>query len=336
MLDLLLRYLDRKEVLAAGGGDLAKGIVDVRLVLDLMSRNQASMAAECVLPMGADSREKGYALPAWVGGAYDAAGVKWTVHRAAPSSDVPSVTSLTLLNRLADGRPLGLLESALMTGVRTAAVSALAIKTLTSARPRIAALLGAGAQAAHHLYMLCRLFPDLERIHVWNRSVVARDAMLATLAAAPPSVVTINDLREAVSDADVVLTCTSSPEPLLSRWAVRRERLIVQVGYHEVDFDAIAASDVVVVDLWGDFCHTSAKSLFQMFRAGRFRAEEVAADLVDIIVRGWRPPHGASVYFSSFGLNVFDIAIAARVLSDAQRMGRGVLLPMLGQEDRIQ
>ena len=104
--------------------------------------------------------------------------------------------------------------------------------------------------------------------------------------------------------------------------------MIVQVGYHEVSFAAIKASSQVVVDAWGDFAERSAKSLFQMYRAGEFAAQDVAATLETLVIDGWRPAADDSVYFSSFGLNVFDIALAARVLAAAEQQQLGTLHPL--------
>lgn len=324
---LALRYLSRDDALAAGAGDWRLALADVRAATALLGQGEAGMVAECVLPMGDDPREKAYGLPAFVGGEYDAAGLKWAVHRAAPRDDLPSITSATFVNRLSDGRPVGLVESALLTRMRTAAVSAIAVETLLAAPPRTAAILGAGAQARAHLEMLQALFPSLEAIRLWNRGHERLGAMLTGPAASQGRVSARENLDAAIEDADVVFCCTSSPRPLLDAAAVRPGRLIVQVGYHEVAFDAIAASDFVAVDLWGEFAEKSAKSLFQMYRAGRFAPAQVAADLSGLVAGGTRPPPGASVYFSSFGLNLFDIALAARVLRRAEAGGIGTVLP---------
>jgi ornithine cyclodeaminase len=325
-----LRYLSREDAFAAGAGDWRAALADVRAAVALFAQDKAGMVAECVLPMGADPREKAYGLPAFVAGDYDAAGLKWTVHRATLQRDLPSIVSATFINRLRDGRPVGVVESAFLTRMRTAAVSALAIQTLLARPPETAALLGAGAQAATHLDMLHALFPSVRRVQVWNRDPARRDAMLAGVSRRTGAVLSAADrLDLALDGAEAVLCCTSSREPLLDASAVRPGRLIVQVGYHEVAFDAIEATDYVAVDLWGDFAITSAKSLFQMYRAGQFTPDRVAANLVGLVVEGRRPPAGASTYFSSFGLNLFDIAIAARLLKCAEKAGIGTVLPFI-------
>ncbi|WAP69967.1 hypothetical protein [Jiella pelagia] len=325
-----IRYLSRADVLAAGGADFRLAVEDIREATRLLRSGEASMVAESVLPVGGDARENAYGLPASLGGSFDAAGLKWAMHRAAPVGDLPSITSATFVNRLSDGRPLGLVESALLTRMRTAAVTAIAMGMLPKGSIRQVAVLGAGAQARAHVEMIRALFPDVVEIRLWNRSRPSRDALLSELFDAEgPALLAAATIEGAIEPADVVLCCTTSPEPLLGLDGVRSGRLIVQIGYHEVSFAAIDAFDHVVVDLWGDFAERSAKSLFQMYRAGRFEPGRVSADLSHLVVDGWRPPERCSIYFSSFGLNLFDIGLAARVLKHAEAEGIGALLPFV-------
>jgi len=327
---LSLRYLSRSDALRAGAGDWRKAVRDVRAATALLRLGEARLVPESALPMGGDPRERAYALPASLGGDYDAAGLKWAVHRSAARGDMPSIASTTLVNRLSDGRPVGVVESALLTRMRTAAVTAVAIETLMAGPPSHATILGAGAQARAHLDMLSELFPSLESITVWNRTPAHRYAMIADIRPEVRARISAADtLEDALDQSQLVISCTTATQPLLGAWAVQPDRLIVQVGYHEMAFEAIDASRVVAVDLWGDFAATSAKSLFQMHRAGRFEPGRVAADLPALVVDKWRPPSGASLYFSSFGLNIFDIALAARVLKQAEAENIGVVLPLL-------
>jgi ornithine cyclodeaminase len=325
-----IRHLSRADAVAAGALDWAAAIEDVHATIRLLREGEAGMVAESVMPLGADPRNKAYGLPAFVGGIYDAAGLKWTVHRAEPTGDLPSISSTTVINRLVDGEPAGSVESALLTRMRTAAVSAAAIKALKPAGIRSAALLGAGAHAQTHLGMLLDLFPGLGAIHLWNRTRANLDLMVdQARPGSTTSLVAHGDLADALQDADVVICCTSAPEPFLDASVVRPGRLIMQVGFHEVMFETIAATDIVTVDLWGDFAEKSAKSLFQMYRAGQFSPQAVAADLPTLLIDDWRPPEHASLYFSSFGLNVFDIAFAARVLRKAGELNIGTVLPSI-------
>lgn len=325
-----IRHLSRADAIAAGALDWNAAMTDVVKTIRLLRDGTAGMVAESVMPLGSDPRNKAYGLPAFVGGNYNAAGLKWTVHRAAPIGNLPSINSTTFVNSLSDGTPVGSVESALLTRMRTAAVSAAAIRALKPAGIRSVALLGAGAQAQTHLDMLLALFPGLETVHLWNRTPERLDVLMEQAAAGGTTTLARHDsLQGALDDADAVLCCTSAPEPFLGASAVKPGRLILQIGFHEVMFETIAATDVVTVDLWGEFAEKSAKSLFQMYRAGRFGSHQVAADLPSLLVDGWSPPEGASLYFSSFGLNVFDIAFAARILARAGELGIGTSMPAI-------
>ncbi|ADU72328.1 MAG: ornithine cyclodeaminase [Pantoea sp.] len=305
-----MRVLDEATVTLLGGDDPALALADVRDVVMLMRAGETQMPAEnhidLVTPLG-----KAYALPARVGGHFNAAGVKWTAHRPVRPDALPAALAVTLINDAASGVPRGLVASGALTAARTAAVTALALHYAAPRPVERVLLLGAGFHARAHLRMLLQLFPALKQIGVWNRT----PQHTAGFSGITPEA----DLDAALAKPyDTVITCTSAEQPIVDEHAIRPGRLIVQVGYHEVSFAAIRATHQVVVDAWGDFAQRSAKSLFQMFRAGEFAESDVAADLTTLLLDGWRPGADDSVFFSSFGLNVFDIALAARVLAAAE------------------
>jgi ornithine cyclodeaminase len=314
---------------AAGGLDIPAAMADLRMALALWRDGMAEMPAENSVTLGEASLARAYALPARLGGNVQWAGVKWTAHRPALGDGAPAVVSVTMVNDAMTGLPIGIVESALLTATRTAAVSALVLQHAASASLRRVTVLGAGVQAATHLRMLAALFPDLHAVTLWNRTP-SRARALAACQEYPWPVSVSEGLAEALADADAVITCTAASVPILDESVMRPGRIVLQVGYHEVSFDAIDRADVVLVDLWGEFRLTSAKSLFQMHRAGRFAQTRVAADLAALVLDGWHPPAQACVYFSSFGLNVFDVALAGRVLRDAAAMKRGTALTLAG------
>lgn len=310
-----LPVLDRAAVIAAGGADFAAALADVREGFALLRAGEAEMPAETSVALGTPtSSGRAYALPASIGGRFQAAGVKWTAHRPLLGDGLPVIASHTIIHDRQTGLPLGIVESALLTAMRTAAVSALALDALTPVPLRSVAVLGAGFQARTHLEMLAALHPGLERVLLWNRTGAKAEAL--ALRDWPFPVKVARNPAEAAS-CDAILTCTNAQEPILDADMLAPGRLVVQIGYHEVSFEAIDRADHVVVDLWGEFRLTSAKSLFQMHRAGRFPEERVAANLGSALAGEFSPAPGSLVYMSSFGLNIFDIALAARVIADA-------------------
>lgn len=331
-----IRWLGRADVMAAGGADIEAALADVRTGFGLLAAGRAVMPAEIGVGLGPlalpTPGARAYALPARVDGERPVFGLKWTAHRPPGDDGAPSILSTTTVGDALTGRPIGIVESAGLTVMRTAAVTALALERLAPRPLRRIAVLGAGQQAAGHLGMLAvlapRLAPDLVEIRLWNRTP-AHGRALAERFAAVPSLRVVADVDAALDRADAVLACTAALEPVLPADAVAPGRLVAQIGHHEAPFEAIDRATRVYVDLWGPFAETSGKSLFRMYRAGRFSPDRVTADLSAVLAGAPRPGPDEAVYVSSFGLNVFDVALAARVLARAEALGIGTLLPLL-------
>ena len=137
------RYLNQRDVMALGGTQAQAALDDVRDVVTLMRQQQTQMPAETHVSL-AGARGKAYALPACVGGRFNAAGVKWTAHRPDAHDGLPQAMAMTLINRADNGLPLGLVESAALTAARTAAVSALALRHAAPRPVQRVLLLGTG------------------------------------------------------------------------------------------------------------------------------------------------------------------------------------------------
>ncbi|NUW57992.1 ornithine cyclodeaminase family protein [Cronobacter muytjensii] len=321
-----MRFLSGQQVASLGGLDPQAALRDVTDTVTLMASGDAVMPAETHVPLDT-APGKVYALPARVGGRFNATGVKWAAHRPQPQDGLPMALTVTLINRADSGLPVGLVESGGLTAVRTAAVSALALRHAAPREIRRVLLLGAGVQARAHLAMLSAHFPSLEALGLWNRTPERLDALTAAPLPFPFTRYRHPDDAQA-QPWDAVITCTGAQQPFLGPAWFTPGRLVMQIGYHEVSFAAIKRATQVVVDAWGEFRHTSAKSLFQMYRAGEFPDDGWAADLPALVSGRWRPAADDCVYFSSFGLNVFDIALAARVLQAAERDDVGTSLAL--------
>jgi len=107
------------------------------------------------------------------------------------------------------GTPLAIMDGRLITEMRTAAVSAAATKLLASPDAKILAILGSGVQARSHVEALS-LVRRFEEIRVWSPTLehAKRFAQEIDATAMPAA-------EEAVRDADVIVTVTSSKTPVL-------------------------------------------------------------------------------------------------------------------------
>jgi ornithine cyclodeaminase len=223
----------------------------------------------------------------------------------------------TFLNVLfgVDGTLLATLDGDAVTGLRTAAASALAIRHLAAAGATDAALIGTGHQGWPHLEMLRRVLPGLREIRVWGRTLAAADA-LAQRASDPDRIVIATDACAAVDGADVVVTVTSSTTPLFPAGAVADRALICAVGATKADRaelepDLVARCAAVVCDdVTGS--RVECGDLIRAAAAGRFDWDE-AIELKDVAA-GTRavPRDGAApVLFETQGVALQDVALCA-------------------------
>jgi len=345
-----IRYLGRRDVVQCGVWDFKAAIKDVETSLNLQRLGHTVMPAELPLrwpnPAAAgwetdeQVAEAGatevasdfgvFALPAFVGGAHPAAGLKWTAHRPTGiRTDLPHVMGLIVLNDGVSLCPTAVVESGLIGAARTAAVSALAMDRLGWNDPSRVAVYGAGFLAEAHLRMLSQLFPGMEEVLLVNRTRERAERLKDKLAGIFPWEVTIVDFsHRAFEVSDVVITCTSSESPYVKKGWVHEGLLAIHIGLFEFSFEAIDTFDRIVVDKWGEFKNTSMKSLFRMYRKGRVSERDIHAELDEIVAAGQIDMTGHSVFFNSFGLSIFDIALAARIVRTAHHKGLGLELPL--------
>src|ERR687897_2803614 len=104
-----------------------------------------------------------------------------------------------------------LMNASAITAIRTAAVSAVATRLLARDDARLLGILGAGVQARSHLEAM-PLVRNFDSVRIYGRTAEHARA-LADEAGAQA----VGSAEEAVRDADVVVTATSSAEPVLAR-----------------------------------------------------------------------------------------------------------------------
>src|ERR1700744_3581598 len=121
------------------------------------------------------------------------------------------------------GEPLVAMDGRLITEMRTAAVSAVAVDQLAVPQAKVLAILGSGVQARSHMRALAGVRPFSE-VRVWSRS----QEHAQTFANDRGSQGTTE--QDAVSGADVVLALTSSPEPILKGKWLSPHAMVCAIG----------------------------------------------------------------------------------------------------------
>ncbi|XP_063964689.1 ketimine reductase mu-crystallin-like isoform X2 [Lytechinus pictus] len=127
--------------------------------------------------------------------------------------NLPTHAGAIILLAAQTGAPIAVMDAEHITGMRTAAASAVATKYLAKDDWQTVALIGAGAQGESHLHALKHMNPSIE-VRVWTRSSEKCQAFAQKF-----NIKSCETAQEAVTGADVVCTCTSSETPVLeSSW----------------------------------------------------------------------------------------------------------------------
>ncbi len=227
----------------------------------------------------------------------------------------PTLYATYILLEHATGRPLALLEGAVLTGFRTGAASALAARHLARTDARQAVCFGSGVQAAFQLDALHVVRP-LRRV-----TVVARDGGRARAFAARMErrlgipVTVAADPRRAVAEADLVVCATTATAPVVFGADLRPGTHLDLVGAfrptdREADTEAVRRARVVVDTYAGALA--GAGDILIPMKEGAIDRAHVAAELGEVVT-GARPGRTADdeiTLFKSVGWALEDLATA--------------------------
>lgn len=242
-----------------------------------------------------------------------------------PARGLPAIQGAIVLCDAADGRPLAILDSMEITILRTGAATAVAARSLARKDSRVATICGCGNQGRVQLRALSRVLPlasafafdlDPERSRAFARELSAELGIAVSPA---------RDLRRAVCESDVCVTCTPARAPILHRDVLRPGTFLAAVGADSPDKQEldprILAEATVVVDVL-EQC-AAIGELHHALAQGATERNRVHAELGEIVAgkkpgRRWEEE---LVVFDSTGTALQDVAAAAAVYEKAVRSG---------------
>lgn len=221
---------------------------------------------------------------------------------------LPTHMAVIELLRRATGEPLAVMDGRLITEMRTAAVSAVALSELIPANARTLGILGSGVQARSHLQAFRHVAPALTDIRIWSRTQSNAEHLASEAGARATSI-------EDAAAADVVLTVTSSTLPLLKGKWLRPHALVIAVGatgatVRELD-DEVAQSSYIVAE-----CKAAAeRESGDIILSGA----KVDAEIGAIASGNVAAPKQRRVLFKSVGMAIEDLAAARIVWANKTR-----------------
>lgn len=231
------------------------------------------------------------------------------------------------------GEVAALIQADYLGQMRTGAASGVATKKLARPDAATVGLFGTGKQARTQLLAVCRV-RKVSRVHVYGRDEGRRRQFATEMSReCDTEVVPIATPEEAAKGLDVVITATTSREPvLLGAWVADGAHLNV-VGSNflsksEIDVEVLRRATLVSVDS-KEQAKLEAGDFVAALKEGVLHWQDVS-ELSHILIGrspGRESPQDVTVY-KSLGLGVEDIAVAAKVVEQARQNGVGRELPV--------
>ncbi|MFD1514060.1 ornithine cyclodeaminase family protein [Halomarina rubra] len=266
----------------------------------------------------------GLAMPAYIHGDPYFSTKLASVFPGNDERGLPSLHAQLVLGDAGTGEPLAFLNATRLTNARTGCIGGLAARELATDPVRVG-VVGAGAQARWQTRAIAALC-DVASVSVYSPSDSKHDCA-AALREDGLDATAVASAEEAVEDATVVVTATTSSTPVFPAEALSPGTLVVAVGaytaemqelepavfdraarvFADVPEEVAAIGDVAATDLGVDDL-VPMGSLFDG-SSGRESAEEVL--VVD-----------------SVGSAVFDVAAASVLYDAAHEAGLGTELSL--------
>lgn len=229
----------------------------------------------------------------------------------------------------ADRGLLAIIEAGLLGQIRTGAASGLATRLLARSDARRLGLIGAGRQARTQLLAIAHVRP-LGSVAVFARDRSRLEAFCARLGEKTGLPVRpAASAQAAVEGADIVVTATKSPTPVVAAAWLEAGMHVNTIGANaakqqELETEAFADDALVVVDDL-DQAREEAGELIALERQGRldWRRVHPLAEIVATRPAATSKDSHRLTIFKSLGVAIEDLAVASLVYDRAIAAGVG-------------
>ncbi|KAF4085296.1 hypothetical protein AMELA_G00115610 [Ameiurus melas] len=223
------------------------------------------------------------------------------------NSSLPSLKATVLLFNPEYGTITAIMDGTDITLKRTAAVSAISAKLLMPAQSDVLCIIGCGDQAVSHYEIFTQLF-SFKEVRVCSRRLETAERFAAGV---PGPVKVFSSAKEAVHGADIIITLTTSSEPVLFGEWVKPGAHVAAVGACRPDWREL--DDVLIRDavIYVDSRDGAALESGDIILSGA----EVFAELGEVL-NGTRPAfRNKTTVFKSLGMGIQD-AVSAKLVFD--------------------
>ena len=308
------------------------------------------------MPKNADDR-RFMAMPAYLGGKYQMAGMKWYGSNCEnKASGLPRSILMMMLNDKDTGAPLALMSANLVSCYRTGAIPGVGAKYLARKDSETVTIIGPGVMGRTPLLAFLSVCPKITTVKVKGRGLRSLHAFEKFVKKECPQiqqVIVCDSMEEAVKDSDIICVTSTAPVkeidfPYIAEDWVKKGALICLPSAARFDDDFLINRCKKVVDnyklyeAWAEEFPYPSYEMVQIIGSkftdylheGRIQREDIV-DIADIINKKHpgRESDDEIIVYSVGGMPVEDIAWGGTVYRNALKEGIGVELPLWDQPD---
>lgn len=308
------------------------------------------------MPKNADDR-RFMAMPAYLGGKYQMAGMKWYGSNCEnKASGLPRSILMMMLNDKDTGAPLALMSANLVSCYRTGAIPGVGAKYLARKDSETVTIIGPGVMGRTCLLAFLSVCPKITTVKVkgrGQRSLHAFEEFVKKECPQIQQVIVCDSMEEAVKDSDIICVTSTAPVkeidfPYIAEDWVKKGALICLPSAARFDDDFLINRCKKVVDnyklyeAWAEEFPYPSYEMVQIIGSkftdylheGRIQREDIV-DIADIINKQHpgRESDDEIIVYSVGGMPVEDIAWGGTVYRNALKEGIGVELPLWDQPD---
>ena len=308
------------------------------------------------MPKNADDR-RFMAMPAYLGGKYQMAGMKWYGSNCEnKASGLPRSILMMMLNDKDTGAPLALMSANLVSCYRTGAIPGVGAKYLARKDSETVTIIGPGVMGRTCLLAFLSVCPKITTVKVkgrGQRSLHAFEEFVKKECPQIQQVIVCDSMEEAVKDSDIICVTSTAPVkeidfPYIAEDWVKKGALICLPSAARFDDDFLINRCKKVVDnyklyeAWAEEFPYPSYEMVQIIGSkftdylheGRIQREDIV-DIADIINKKHpgRESDDEIIVYSVGGMPVEDIAWGGTLYRNALKEGIGVELPLWDQPD---
>lgn len=232
---------------------------------------------------------------------------------------LPTTAAWIIINDPETGMVQAFMDATYLTAMRTGAITGVAARYLAPEDASTVAIFGAGVQGRTQTWAACTV-RDIETVYVYDLYEEARERFAEEMTLKLGiDVIPAQSGEVACIDADIVLTATTSPRPVLKREWLKEKVHVSAIGafyqdWRELDTATIAESKLVIDDREG--IEHEAGDVLIPIKEGAITWDHVHAELKELVSgeKEGRTPEDTLTVFKSVGIAIQDNSVANLVL----------------------